>query len=73
MVLGIQHAAAIAYIGDKEEAKRRIQALHDRPEYAPFRTRFLEPRAHEPDLHAGRRASPRLAGAPAMSPERRAG
>lgn len=41
MVLGIQHAAAIAYIGDTEEAKHRLQALHDRPEYAVFRERFL--------------------------------
>ena len=41
MVLGIQHAAAIAYIGDTEEAKQRLQALHDRPEYAIFRERFL--------------------------------
>jgi hypothetical protein len=42
MVLNIQHAAAIAYLGETEEAKRRIQALSDRPEYAVFRERFLD-------------------------------
>ena len=61
MVLGIQHAAAIAYIGDKDEAKQQIAGSP-----RPARVRGLPhalPRAgaQEPDLHAGGRASPRLA------------
>jgi hypothetical protein len=48
MVLGIQHAAAIAYIGEKDEAKHRIQELGDRPEYAAFRKRFIEPALKSP-------------------------
>jgi hypothetical protein len=48
MVLSIQHAAALAYIGHKDEAAEYIASLRTRPEYARFRQRFLDPALRTP-------------------------
>jgi hypothetical protein len=48
MVLAIQHAAALAYIGHKDEAAEYISSLRARPEYARFRQRFLDPALRSP-------------------------
>lgn len=44
----IQHAAALAYIGHKDEARSRIAAMRGRPELAQFRTRFVESALRSP-------------------------
>ena len=40
--LTIQHAAALAYIGFKDEAREHIASLQQRPEFAPFRARMID-------------------------------
>lgn len=38
----IQHAAALAYLGRRDEARERIAAMRSRPEFASLRERFIE-------------------------------
>jgi hypothetical protein len=42
VALTIQHAGAMAYLGQKDEARQHIGAMLARPELYPFRRRFIE-------------------------------
>jgi hypothetical protein len=46
--LTIQHAAALAYLGFKDEAREHIASMLGRPEFFPFRERFIEPALRSP-------------------------
>jgi len=48
MVLTLQHAAAMAYIGDKQDAEALIRAQLERPEYTTYRERFILPALKSP-------------------------
>ena len=48
VALTIQHAGALAYIGHKGEARDYIAAMRTRPEFARFRSRFIDPALHSP-------------------------
>lgn len=43
VALTIQHAGALAYLGEREEAKARIAALRERPEMNAYRPRMIDP------------------------------
>jgi hypothetical protein len=42
VALTIQHAGALAYLGLLDEARTRIAAMLDQPEFALYRRRFIE-------------------------------
>jgi hypothetical protein len=46
--LTIQHAAALAYLGLLDEAREHIAGMLGRPEFFPFRARFIEPALSSP-------------------------
>ena len=41
-LLTIQHAASMAYLGHKEEARAHISSMLGRPEYFQYRQRMIE-------------------------------
>jgi len=46
--LTIQHAASMAYLGHKEEARAHISSMLGRPEYFQYRQRMIERALHSP-------------------------
>ncbi len=48
VALTIQHAGALAYLGLKDEARAHIAGMRTRPEFAPFRQRFIDPALRSP-------------------------
>ncbi len=48
VALTIQHAAALATLGLKDEARGRIEAMRGRPEFAAYRGRFIEAALRSP-------------------------